>query len=381
MDSYIQDSIRIIKQGQSKSGAYIACPNFPTYRYCWLRDGSFIAHAMDCVGEYKSSEAFFRWVGKTILRYGSKVEEMRHRIENGLPLCKDDGLHTRFSLEGEEVTEDSAWGNFQIDGYGTWLWALAEHIRISKDNSLLKDLLDPINITLNYLNLVWQLPNYDCWEENPEYIHPYSLATIYSGVKSITGFLPNGFLIESLGNGNQLDTQVKEFILKYAIHNNRIVKHVYPANGVSSPKPVLDSGIDASLISMCVPYNLFSVADPIMVETVQAIEKDLHCMGGGVHRYKKDVYYGGGEWILLTAWLGWYYARCGRLNEANVLKLWIESKFEKDGSLPEQVSEHTLYSDHFQPWKNKWGPVATPLLWSHAMYIILDNSIQERSSK
>jgi NHL repeat/Glycosyl hydrolases family 15 len=46
-----QRSILIILQNQSPSGAYIASPNFPTYAYCWLRDGSFIAHAMDRTGQ------------------------------------------------------------------------------------------------------------------------------------------------------------------------------------------------------------------------------------------------------------------------------------------------------------------------------------------
>jgi len=26
-----------------------------------------------------------------------------------------------------------------------------------------------------------------------------------------------------------------------------------------------------------------------------------------MHRYADDTYYGGGEWVLLATWLGWYY--------------------------------------------------------------------------
>ncbi|KAF0106669.1 MAG: glycoside hydrolase 15-like protein, partial [Chloroflexi bacterium] len=184
MDSLYHHSLRIIKQSQSKSGAYIACPNFPTYHYCWLRDGSFIAHAMDTAGEYVSAESFFRWVGRTVQKFGYKVEEVKRRLDAGLQLGKDDLLHTRYTLDGEEVTVDDTWGNFQIDGYGTWLWALGEHVHRTGDTAILQELSEPIEITLHYLQLVWMLPNYDCWEEHPEFLHPYSLATVYAGFQS-----------------------------------------------------------------------------------------------------------------------------------------------------------------------------------------------------
>ena len=48
MDLYHR-SIDIIKENQAASGAYVASPSFPTYHYCWLRDGSYIAYAMDSV--------------------------------------------------------------------------------------------------------------------------------------------------------------------------------------------------------------------------------------------------------------------------------------------------------------------------------------------
>ena len=26
-------------------------------------------------------------------------------------------------------------------------------------------------------------------------------------------------------------------------------------------------------------------------------------------------------------------------------------------------------------WRNKWGPTATPLLWSHAMHVVLSDEL------
>lgn len=381
MTSLYDKSIQIIKEGQSSTGAYIASPNFPTYQYCWLRDGSFIAYAMDRAGEHASAEAFFRWVGQTIQRYGDKVDGIKLHLDSGLPIGKDDVLHTRYTLDGSEDTVDSAWGNFQIDGYGTWLWALAEHIRLSGNVSLLRELRASVEITLRYLSLVWQLPNYDCWEEHPEYIHSYSLATVYAGFNRLEQLQKKEpDLIDPIPL-QALASEVRDYILKYAVKDGCLVKHIWSARDGDDPRPVQQSGVDSSMIGVAVPYQVFPLNDPVMEKTLKIIEADLLRPGGGLYRYKADVYYGGGEWILLTAWLGWYYVKLGRIDEAAMLQKWIESQATGEGFLPEQVSQHKLAPAHYAPWLKKWGPVASPLLWSHAMYIILIEELNQARLK
>jgi GH15 family glucan-1,4-alpha-glucosidase len=377
MPSLYEKSIQIIKKGQYESGAYIASPNFPTYQYCWLRDGSFTAYAMDRAGEYSSADAFFRWAGRTIQKHSDKVEEIEQRLKSGLPIGKDDVLHTRYDLRGEEVTVDSAWGNFQIDGYGTWLWALAEHVKLSGNEKILCDLKESIEITLHYLDLVWQMPNYDCWEEHPEYLHAYSLATVFAGFDSMA--MLGDLRLISYGENclNDKAEYVKGFLWRSSVSDGKMVKHIWPARNDELPKPVPHSGVDASMIGMVVPYKVFEADDPVLKRTIPCIEKDLLRPDGGVYRYKADVYYGGGEWILLTAWLGWYYVKVGRVTEAKNLMRWIESQVTPEGFLPEQVSGHALFPNQYDPWLKKWGPVASPLLWSHAMYIILHQEIAQ----
>jgi GH15 family glucan-1,4-alpha-glucosidase len=374
-------SIQIILENQSEWGSYVASPAFPTYNYCWLRDGSFIAHAMDTAGEFASAEAFFRWVGNTLNQYRGKVEDIRHSLQAGLPIGKDDVLHTRYTLDGKEVTVDSTWGNFQIDGYGTWLWALAEHVRLSGSTRLLSELAEPIQLTLSYLDLAWKLPNYDCWEEHPEYLHPYSLATVYAGFNSIASLISAGQMIAGPLPVEQLALEVKDFILKYGVENGRLVKHIWPEQNGTSPRPVTQTWVDSSLIGVALPYAVLPLEDPVMQATIQAIESDIHRPGGGIYRYKADVYYGGGEWLLLTAWLGWYYAQVGQKARAQALLEWVESKAGANDFMPEQVNDFPLAPEHYEPWRQKWGAVASPLLWSHAMYIILVNALNDGSLK
>lgn len=128
--------------------------------------------------------------------------------------------------------------------------------------------------------------------------------------------------------------------------------------------------VDASLLGLSTPYGVISESDTLMVETISQIEETL-VNDGGVYRYAEDSYYGGGQWILLTAWLGWYYARAGNDQKAAQIKAWVESQADDAGQLAEQLPHHLIEPDYYPIWRERWGDIASPLLWSHAKYIIL----------
>lgn len=371
-------SIDVILQNQHESGAYVAAPDFPSYAYCWLRDGSFIAHAMDRVGKHESARAFFRWVDRAIQRHAWKVDRALEAAARGEPLDEDDYLHTRFTLTGEEAGDD--WWNFQLDGYGTWLWALDEHIARVGNEALLDEIADSVRLTVQYLAALWRLPTYDCWEEHPQYTHPYTLAAIYAGLQAAERM---GVAQETLTR--KTAAQIRRFVLERGVRQGHLVKHISLDRDVAvvqSRPPVLEveeatAVVDASLIGVATPYRLFAPDDPIVQATIARIEDELRSPDGGVYRYLADTYYGGGEWILLTAWLGWYYAEVGRRDDANELVNWVEAQADADGHLPEQVPTHLLAPERYEEWHDRWGPIATPLLWSHAMYLILCDALGE----
>ncbi|MBW3667329.1 MAG: glycoside hydrolase, partial [Actinobacteria bacterium] len=109
--------------------------------------------------------------------------------------------------------------------------------------------------------------------------------------------------------------------------------------------------------------------DARMTETVARIESTLANVGG-VRRYLTDTYYGGGEWVLLACWLAWYHLSAGNEERASRVIEWVESKADDSGALPEQVSDNLNDSSFYQRWREQWGEIASPLLWSHAMYLI-----------
>jgi isomaltose glucohydrolase len=298
-------AVDIILTHQAATGAYPACPTFAPYRYCWLRDGSFVADAMSRAGEVASAEAFLDWCARAI-------EERR-----------GEGLHARYTLDGRESDEE--WPTFQLDGYGLWLWAFSEHCtrhrRPSGRWTLAADL------TQRFLRRHWREPCVDWWEERTG-IHPATLGCLWLGARTVDDDLAA-----------------------------RIAQEL---RAIAQPR------LDASLLVLLPPFGPLD-AEPLLAR----IEGELVSPGGGVHRHLDDVYYGGGEWVLLTAMLGSVYAALGRTDDAQAKLEWIAARAGPDGTLPEQVDDHLLHPEMRSAWIEKWGPPATPLLWSHAMALRL----------
>ncbi len=341
-------SIEIILENQAASGAYIASPAFPTYRYTWFRDGSFTAYAMDRVGQMESARRFHDWAARAINRREETVRRAIERAARGEPLAGADHLHTRYMADGEDgVTEE--WPNFQLDGFGTWLWALEQHVALSGANPA-PDWLRAAGLAAGYLAALWRQPCYDCWEEYPEKVHPATLGAIYAG----------------LGAASRLDG-VDRSDIQREIHEEIDTRGNYGGYFV---KYVGSYTVDASLLGLAVPYGVVPADEPRMRETVRRIEASL-ARGGGVHRYPTDTYYGGGEWVLLTAWLGWYHALAGDRVRAAELLTWVEACANDRGELPEQLARTLIDSNYLEPWNELWGSSACPLLWSHAEYLIL----------
>ncbi len=269
---------------------------------------------MSRVGEIESAERFFDWATKI-------VETRKERVEKG------EILHTRYTAEGEESSDE--WPNFQLDGFGTLLWAIHEHsVRHTRP---IDRWLPALKIITEYLVARWREPSHDWWEEYSA-IHPATLASIYAGLKAVA----------------------------------------HPeAEKVKQAIDLKNAKLDSSLIICATPFHAVTAKD--FEQTLKKIESKLVTQSGGVHRHETDVYYGGGEWLLLTAILGWHYAEIGRREEALKKLERVAYFMDENGWLPEQTSEYMLAPEHLEGWVKKWGLSARPLLWSHAMFLTLSS--------
>lgn len=368
MSDLIRHSLRIIEAGQAASGAYIASPNFPTYHYCWFRDGAFIAYAMDRWGRFESARHFYDWACANIVARTAVVEHCLATVAQGQPIGGADLLDTRYTLDGDEGTEE--WPNFQLDGFGTLLWGMERHLRFSGLSRVPEKWRDAANLLIRYLAALWHYPNFDCWEEFPTMVAVSTLAALYGGLHAIANLAGIGEQERELARTTA--EKMKAYILEYGVHEGHLIKQIRG-----------EDVVDSSLLWASVPFGehgLFLPEEPIMQATYARIEQDLVGQGG-VHRYRADTYYGGGAWTLLTALLGEYRASIGDSVGAQGCLEWIESQANQRGELPEQSTETALYPERVSEWVERWGPVAQPLLWSHANYLSLSARMRGANKK
>lgn len=345
-------SVGFLKRGQADTGAYVASPSFSQYGFAWLRDGSFCAMAMDAASERSSSERFHAWVARALLARSERIADIARRRKQGhSTIPRSLMLPTRYHLDGTEEPPGSEWPNLQWDGYGMWLVALREHL--GGDAPGYYD--GPIRLAADYITAIWDLPCFDYWEESGHRIHTSTLAALAGGLRAA------GDMLDEPGYAAAADT-IRAYILDNCVRDGRFVK---------GPE---DDRVDASLLSLRMPLNLVARDDERWCATRSAILRELCTDSGGVRRYSGDVYYGGSPWILLTAWLGWESQDAGDIGTLRRLRDWVVGHAGADGSLPEQATDEATSPEALAHWEQLWGPVADPLLWSHAMFLLQEEA-------
>jgi GH15 family glucan-1,4-alpha-glucosidase len=132
-----------------------------------------------------------------------------------------------------------------------------------------------------------------------------------------------------------------------------------------------DARIDASMLGLVYPFEVFPATDRRITETVNEIEKKL-VTAGGVHRYENDEYdgwicdsthrnKGAGAWPILNFWLSIYYERARRREKALQYYNWVLNRVGK--FIPEQIFENNIQVS------------VKPLCWSHAMFVIASREL------
>jgi GH15 family glucan-1,4-alpha-glucosidase len=214
----------------------------------------------------------------------------------------------RYRLDGSR-DETSWWPHNQLDGIGLWIWAMRNHVSRHGVASRWDDALE---LVTTFLGLHWGDSCFDWWEER-QGVHAVTIGSIWAGI-----------------GGDELARVSRE----------------------ASAAERLD-GSHAFLV-------VLGLVDGSHLER---IEREL-----GYHRHADDEYYGGGEWPILAAFLGWARHRLGL--DASAQLAWLEAAASEEHLLPEQTGER-LRPDRYRPWVERWGKPAIPLLWSHAMYLTL----------
>lgn len=348
-------SVRAMLANQQASGALVASPDFGQYRYCWLRDSSFIAYALDRAGEADASGRYHEWAAGAISNIAAPVDAAISRATAGEALDPATMPPARFDLAGAPVGDD--WPNFQVDGYGTWLWSLREHVRLSGGSELVDRLRPTVALTARFVSALALTPCFDVWEEDGESVHTSTLACVYGGLAAAADLLDDAQL-------RARSDEVRTHVLERARHDGRF------------RKSSRSSSVDASLLWLARPFGLVDVDDPVFAATADAIEEELE-LAGGIRRYPEDTYYGGGAWPVLSASLGWTRAAQGDVDAAEHHLGWIEERFDGEGRLAEQFGGEARDPLAYAEWSERWGHPARDLTWSHAMFVVLADEVAD----
>ncbi|BAU32918.1 glycoside hydrolase family 15 protein [Microcella alkaliphila] len=348
-----RSSVSLITSLQHPSGAYPASPTFSAYQgYSWFRDGAFIADGVSSAGAVNSASRFFDWCQRMLVERRSRITEIVEAAAAGRPLPDEHMLPTRFTMEGAEGDDD--WWDFQTDGYGTWVWAAVAHAdRHGLDVARWRD---GIALSVDYLAATWSRPCYDWWEEHREQVHVSTLLCIVAGLEAAVR--------SAAVEGDRADAArgaaaaARDLVARRGVHDGHLTKWLGSTD------------VDGSLSAAIAPLGVIDATSPLGRASIRAVDDALD-VGGGVHRFSFDTFYGGGQWPLLSCMLGLAYAAAGDRPAALARLEWAARTVTPEGYLPEQVSDHLLAPERRAEWVERWGDVATPLLWSHAMFVRL----------
>jgi GH15 family glucan-1,4-alpha-glucosidase len=346
-------SARLLREHQDAGGAWPASPHFAPYQYSWFRDGSFIAEGASAAGLHEEADRFHGWCQRVLERERPAVEGVLAMLAEGKQPGDSDYLPARYNLDGSRQVDD--WWNFQVDGYGTWLWALERHL--GRTGGSATTYAAGIDVAVRYLLATGTDTCRDWWEENRDQTHVTTLAGVAAGLRAaIRMGVPDPQLRPP---AVEVAERCVELIRSRGVRHGRLTKWL----DATDPQ---GGAVDASLLAVGALYEALPLFDPLVSVTVDEVERRL--VDGGVHRYPADTFYGGGQWPVLAALLAWHHTRAGNPGRAAELLDWIVTTADDDLLLPEQVAP-LLAPDVLDEWLERWGPSAHPLLWSHGMFL------------
>ena len=339
-------SRHLLQRHQDAGGAWPASPEFAPYQFSWFRDGSFIAEGASAAGLHDEATRFHDWCGRVLEREAPAVDRVRRMLAAGEQPSDADYLPARYRLDGTRQVDD--WWNFQVDGYGTWLWALERHL--DRTGLSVDRWANGIEVAVRYLVDTGTDTCRDWWEENRDRTHVTTLAGVAAGLHAADRM----GTLTATSRALEVADRCVSLIHAQGTHDGRLAKWLGGTD------------IDASLLAVATLYDVLPLDDPLVTRTVEEVDRRL--TDGGVHRYEADTFYGGGQWPILASLLAWHHARAGDLDRAAQLLDWVVSSADDDLLLPEQVPP-LLAPDVLDEWLERWGPSAHPLLWSHGMFL------------
>lgn len=338
------------------------------YTYMWPRDAAFISTSLDKAGFSPVTKPFFEF-------------------------CKDvlhpDGyLHHRFNSDRSlgstwhSTTAQTAWLKDKIlqlpiqeDESAGVLFALWQHYVYCKNLEFIEMLYKPMIEKIAQFLLKFRdpetglpLPSYDLWEEKIG-VSTYTCCAVYGGLVAAANFS------ELLGKRNhmreykQAAKEVKQAMIDHLYSDRRqaFVRMAQYQDG----QLVLDNTLDASSLFGLWYFDVLDQEDPKFISTLEQVNKNLTNPTplGGIIRYENDAYFRRADksnpWLITTMWEAMRI-----LHQKNITQTDLEKVEEIINWVVDHKYESGILAEQFDPYSQE-SLSATPLVWSHAVYVDL----------
>ena len=331
------------------------------YSYCWTRDAVFICKALDILGMKDEVTKFYT-------NFCKKTQS-----KNGM-------WQQRFYTDGRLAP---CWG-YQIDETASIIYGVYEHYKVIKNKEFLKEtyemckkaievlgtFLFSVSVPVGLLNksniqdfeknvkFFNQYEGYDLWEMN-EGVHLYSFASIFAAYEAMAN------IEKELNNNEEKQNELKicaeklrEYVLFYFVNKE----------DSTLKRNNKDNICDISVLSAVIPFNMLSIDDIKIRNTIERINFCLKTYTGGYLRFENDSYLGGiNPWPVSTLWMALYNLKKNNMVEALRQINYISKTATKQGMLGEQIDNEAMTA--------RW---VLGLGWSHAMYIIALDSLMNK---
>ena len=302
------------------------------YRYTWIRDASFAAHALFHAGHPEDMRRFMRWTCETALR--CKAGELQ--IMYGLRGERELEERTLDHLEGYRDSRpvrvgNAASGQFQLDVYGELLDCFEVFRRCELGRGEARDMWPAFRGQVDAVAARWREPDSSIWEMRSaprHFVHSKAMAWVA---------LDRGIAAaEQAGLPADLARWHRE---RQAIHEE-VMRCGYDERMESFVQCYGSNRTDAANLLLPM-FGFIDASHPRMRSTIESIRRTL-LSGGLVYRYRDtDDGLPGGEatFVACSFWLVESLASLGEAAEARRL-------FE---SLLERATPLGLFAEQMDP--------------------------------
>jgi Glucoamylase and related glycosyl hydrolases len=341
------------------------------YSYLWTRDGAFVANALDLAGYASLARSFYDFCRKIAHPGGYFLQKYN---PDGTVAS---GWHAAWDVFGQKQLVP-----IQEDETALVLWALWQHYENYRDidfvHRLYRNLIvkcADFMVQFRHPELKLPKPSWNLWEDRRG-IHTFTCATVVGGLRAAANF--SRLFAESEkadiyeNTANEICGAMRRHL--YSSELSRFVRGLQ-FHGDEHFEP--DPAVDASLFAIFY-FGCYSPNDPVVVNTMRAIEEKL-VAGGGIARFENDGYMRvsekvtGNAWFICTLWLAEYYIavaeRAEELERALDILRWVAGNALPSGVLAEQIN----------PLTGEQVSVS-PLTWSHSTFVAaVENYLDKRS--